>query len=147
MNKANEKQQNILANSTYEIWGNTITLTNGHFRDEANSAIIKAVDMYDTWTSDLTGAGIECALVHLTHNTGGMGWDHEIAVMIHDEVAGIYNQVFMIQTAVSNHEMNLNIVEEQNGSKRINIHIQDPDGERWIDCSLSKLYFQNQGKK
>lgn len=133
----------LLLNATYEIEGKIFTLKDGEYSDlnkKTGEGMYVILQKTDIICDDLTGNGVEGAVVKLAYNTGGMGTFYEIAIMRYDN--GTYSQVFHIYAGTNYGHITFNLTKQTGGDRTIFIKVKDRDGkEHTIHCALSKLLF------
>jgi hypothetical protein len=132
-----------LLNSTYEIEGKIFTLKDGEFSDlnkKAGEGMHVMLQKTDIICDDLTGSGVEGAVVKLAYNTGGMGTFYVITIMRYDNDS--YRQVFHIYAGTNYDHITFSLTKQSGGDKTIFIKVKNRDGtEQSIHCALSQLLF------
>ena len=133
----------LLLNSTYEIEGKIFMLKDGEFSDlnrKTGEGMHVMLQKTDIICDDLTGSGVEGAVVKLAYNTGGMGTFYVIAIMRYDN--GTYKQVFHIYAGTNYDHITFSLTKQSGGDKTIFIKVNNRDGaEHAIHCALSQLLF------
>ena len=132
-----------LLNSTYEIEGKIFILKDGEFSDlnrKTGEGMHVMLQKTDIICDDLTGSGMEGAVIKLAYNTGGMGTFYVIAIMRYDN--GSYRQVFHIYAGTNYDHITFSLTKQSGGDKTIFIKVKNRDGtEQSIHCALSQLLF------
>ena len=133
----------LLLHSTYEIEGKIFTLKDGEFSDlnrKTGEGMYVMLQKTDIICDDLTGSGMEGAVIKLAYNTGGMGTFYVIAIMRYDN--GSYRQVFHIYAGTNYDHITFSLTKQSGGDKTIFIKVKNKDGtEQSIHCALSQLLF------
>jgi hypothetical protein len=133
----------LLLNAQYEIEGKIFTLKDGEYSDlnkKTGEGMYVILQKPDIICDDLTGSGVEGAVVKLAYNTGGMGTFYVIAIMRYGN--GTYSQVFHIYAGTNYDHITFSLTKQTGGDRTIFIEVKDMDGkEHTIHCALSKLFF------
>jgi hypothetical protein len=137
----NMNRTELLLNATYEIEGKVFTLQDGTYSDlneKTGEGMRVMLQKTDIICDDLTGSGVEGAVVKLAYNTGGMGTFYVIAILRYDN--GTYRQVFHIYAGTNYDHITFSLTKQSGGDRTIFIKVKNRDGEEHtVHCALSKL--------